>query len=322
MSIELVTGHYGKPHIKSSQQRDLISSCVGTSCVLETKNKFNISFPTYSTMVISSGDAILPNGGHVINTEDLTINIPMSDGYDYIGIVGIQYYIDDSSIESADIELKTGDPVTTGSMASEPIYDEDTFLPLYRINVSSTTVKSYSLLYKLKINNIDVSKKSEELNDKVDSFYNKKGTIINPQIIVKSTTFGPYFKQDNPSVGIIIQSNEENKGACMITGSCAATNSVLFYNKDNSITLSTSIVFHLPGPATQDQFVWTKKIGDDDYAGKYLLFVQKGSNNVYLYGGAGSTITEPLDKITTGDILDIQSSWSINTFELNPPPTS
>ncbi|PJM72327.1 hypothetical protein CS006_10340, partial [Bifidobacterium primatium] len=147
MTISLVTGHAGTPHVTAAQDAGLHAGIIGLDdYVLDMQNKFAITVVSANKVTIGSGELVM-QGYHVSNDggEDLIISNG-SQGMKRNDLIVCRYEKGSESVESASLvvvkgEATTGtakDPAinTTSMWKGGTVYD----MPLYRIPLNGITL--------------------------------------------------------------------------------------------------------------------------------------------------------------------------------------
>lgn len=151
MSIELITGHAGTPHVSSEDVGDYNASTGGAGrYILEHGDGFSLSIVSATTVTVGTGNALF-DGRHVrsVQPTDLTVD-PGSQGYKRIDLVGILYSRDGSGVESVEMRVFKGTPalepelpvVPSGSILSG---DNEAFMPLWRLDLDGITLSTVPL---------------------------------------------------------------------------------------------------------------------------------------------------------------------------------
>ncbi len=148
MSVELVTGHAGSPHVTSEQASEFNKGCFGKdNYILATRQRCECTVMNANSVRISSGD-VLASGRHIaVSTPEVLKIKNGSQGMKRNDLIGVRYTKNSAGVERVTIEVLTGSPSATSPR--DPYYSEseitnnttNTFIPLYRIRIDGITVK-------------------------------------------------------------------------------------------------------------------------------------------------------------------------------------
>lgn len=157
MTVELITGYSGTPHIGSDDVQHLLAGIVGGgSYALDTGKKLAIAVNSANSVTVDTGDAIIAGGAHVrvAAAEKLTVTSG-AQGVKRNDIVCLRYTKASDNKESAALVVVKGtatsgtpaDPaVNTGSIIDGKATVD---MPLYRLPISDvslgTPVKLFSV---------------------------------------------------------------------------------------------------------------------------------------------------------------------------------
>lgn len=157
MTVELITGYSGTPHIGSDDVQHLIAGIVGGgSYALDTGKGLAIAVNSANSVTIDTGDAIIAGGAHVrvAAAEKLTVTSG-AQGVKRNDLVCLRYTKASDNKESAALVVVKGtatsgtpaDPaVNTGSIINGKATVD---MPLYRLPISGvslgTPVKLFSV---------------------------------------------------------------------------------------------------------------------------------------------------------------------------------
>lgn len=157
MSVNIVTGYTGTPHITSDDDRERVASVFGKGkYVLPVGEQFG--FQKMSNNLILIRDGMLINQGtqmgiELIDFEEVTIDNGLI-GVNRNDLIVMRYSKDETStIESADIVVIKG---VSGDTAVDPSYISGNILdggdlvddfPLYRVKIEGTVIKSIEPLF-------------------------------------------------------------------------------------------------------------------------------------------------------------------------------
>lgn len=147
MTMELVTGHAGEPHVTAAQDAALHAGVIGgDDYVLSTKDRFAINVVSANKVTIAGGDLVM-QGYHASNDKPADLIITNgSQGQKRNDIICCRYTKVGDSIESANLVVVKGTP-TTGTpvdptLNTTPISQGATTydMPLYRIPLDGITI--------------------------------------------------------------------------------------------------------------------------------------------------------------------------------------
>ena len=144
MTVELIDGCAGKPHISGDDLGNLKAGIVGTDgYVLATGNEFAATLESANSLVIDTGAAIMPTTGrHVRITAPETLTITSgTQGNNRNDLVVLRTVTstDSTTVESASLVVIKG-TATTGTAADPATQDGD--LLLYRVSLSGISVST------------------------------------------------------------------------------------------------------------------------------------------------------------------------------------
>ncbi len=147
MTMELVTGHAGEPHVTSAQDAALHAGVIGgDDYVLSTKDRFAINVVSANKVTIAGGDLVM-QGYHASNDKPADLIITNgSQGQKRNDIICCRYTKVGDSIESANLVVVKGTP-TTGTpvdptLNTTPISQGATTydMALYRVPLDGITI--------------------------------------------------------------------------------------------------------------------------------------------------------------------------------------
>lgn len=306
MSVELVTGYYGKPHINQEYDRSFNYGTIGKNVVLNAMDKFELSTNIISSieceLTIGTGLSILNNGALVINDEPITKTINLeqltdTENNDIFILVGINV----NNVISTDGNFDQADITFISSESSEPSYDEEHFTPLYYIyskgsdfNNSFIVENRYEVLLGIEdiLDNIDGS--NSKL-DYLESLINKNGIDVEEgELSLYSSVTNAY--SDNKCKYYVIGS------LCIVTGVVKLATSVTQPGSAKSI-------FMLPYSAKEQQYVQLKRNANTLDDNHVLFFRARNSEKNVSWVGKS-----PQNEITygSGSTIPINSFWRIN----------
>ncbi len=144
MTVELIDGRAGKPHISGDDLGNFKAGFVGIEgYVLETENKLAATLESANKLTINTGAAIMPTTGrHVRITSPETVTIQSgTQGQKRNDLVVLRTATssDNTTVETANIIVIKGTP-TTGTPTDPSINNGD--LKLYRLNLDGISVEN------------------------------------------------------------------------------------------------------------------------------------------------------------------------------------
>lgn len=144
MTVELIDGRAGKPHISGDDLGNFKAGFVGIEgYVLETENKLAATLESANKLTIDTGAAIMPTTGrHVRITSPETVTIQSgTQGQKRNDLVVLRTATssDNTTVETANIIVIKGTP-TTGSPTDPSINNGD--LKLYRLSLDGISVEN------------------------------------------------------------------------------------------------------------------------------------------------------------------------------------
>ena len=142
MTVELIDGRAGKPHISGDDLGNFKAGFVGVEgYVLETENKLAATLESANKLTIDTGAAIMPTTGrHVRITSPETVTIQSgTQGQKRNDLVVLRTVTssDNTTVETASIVIIKGTP-TTGTPTDPSITNGD--LKLYRLSLDGISV--------------------------------------------------------------------------------------------------------------------------------------------------------------------------------------
>lgn len=147
MTMELVTGHAGEPHVTAAQDAALHAGVIGgDDYVLSTKDRFAINVVSANKVTIAGGDLVM-QGYHASSDKPADLIITNgSQGQKRNDIICCRYTKVGDSIESANLVVVKGTP-TTGTpvdptLNTTPISQGATTydMALYRVPLDGITI--------------------------------------------------------------------------------------------------------------------------------------------------------------------------------------
>lgn len=147
MTMELVTGYAGEPHVTAAQDAALHAGVIGgDDYVLSTKDRFAINVVSANKVTIAGGDLVM-QGYHASNDKPADLIITNgSQGQKRNDIICCRYTKVGDSIESANLVVVKGTP-TTGTpvdptLNTTPISQGATTydMALYRVPLDGITI--------------------------------------------------------------------------------------------------------------------------------------------------------------------------------------
>lgn len=156
MSVQLITGFAGKPHVKAEDDRSLIAAIFGEGkYVLKRGNRLACEIVSNNLIRIKNGDAI-NQGAHIRieeNDYEEVIIDNGSQGFKRIDLIVLRYEKDyETKVESASIVVIKGtesnNPVVPeyekGNLYDGDIIDD---MPLYKINIEGINIISVDRMF-------------------------------------------------------------------------------------------------------------------------------------------------------------------------------
>ena len=179
MTVELITGYSGTPHIGSDDVQHLIAGIVGGgSYALDTGNKLAIAVNSANSVTIDTGDAIIAGGAHVrvAAAEKLTVTSG-AQGAKRNDLVCLRYTKAPDNKESAALVVVKG-TATSGTPADPSINTGSIIdgkatvdMPLYRLPLDGVSLGTPAKLF-------SVSPTLASLGGSVSRFHVVAGTIV------------------------------------------------------------------------------------------------------------------------------------------------
>ncbi len=193
MSIELVTGHAGSPHVTSEQASEFNKGCFGKdNYILATRQRCECTVMNANSVRINTGD-ILASGRHITINAPETLKLKNgSQGMKRHDLIGVRYSKNTAGIEKVALEVITGSP--SSSTPYDPWYPSgeivgnttNSFIPIYRIVVSGISVGEPQV----------VAKKLKTMReDIIDAVYPIGAVYISFNSVNPSKLFGGTWEQ-------------------------------------------------------------------------------------------------------------------------------
>lgn len=155
MSMEIVTGYVGGPHITSQQDRFINQACIGTgNYILPIGSQLEPTIVSNTLIELADGGISLQgcvgiNG--IGETQEVTI-MACSSGFQRIDYISAHYSVDSDGKESLNIIAETGTAVTsdpvppTSSGGSIENGDTSVWFPLFQVNINGPTIESVEMI--------------------------------------------------------------------------------------------------------------------------------------------------------------------------------
>lgn len=179
MTVELITGYSGTPHIGSDDVQHLIAGIVGGgSYALDTGKKLAIAVNSANSVTVDTGDAIIAGGAHVrvAAAEKLTVTSG-AQGVKRNDLVCLRYTKASDNKESAALVVVKG--TATSGTPTDPAYNTGSIIdgkatvdmPLYRLPLDGVSLGTPVKLF-------SVSPTLASLGDSVSRFHVVTGTVV------------------------------------------------------------------------------------------------------------------------------------------------
>lgn len=168
MTVELIDGRAGKPHISGDDLGNFKAGFVGIEgYVLETENKLAATLESANKLTIDTGAAIMPTTGrHVRITSPETVTIQSgTQGQKRNDLVVLRTTTssDNTTVETASIVVIKGTP-TTGTPTDPSITNGD--LKLYRLSLDGISVGNPVPLFNVLTPLATIGASVDQLNSK------------------------------------------------------------------------------------------------------------------------------------------------------------
>lgn len=162
MTVELVDGRAGKPHIDGDDLGDFKLGFCGGGYVLGTGDVLKATQPSANKVTVATGSAVMPlTGRHVRVTAPETVAVTSgTQGQKRRDIVVLRASTG-SGVESASLVCLRGTPVSYGTPADPAVPEGD--LALYRVTLDGASVSKPEPVFKVLRSAADL----EELWDSV-----------------------------------------------------------------------------------------------------------------------------------------------------------
>lgn len=206
MTMELVTGHAGEPHVTAAQDAPLHAGVIGgDDYVLSTKDRFAINVVSANKVTIAGGDLVM-QGYHASNDKPADLIITNgSQGQKRNDIICCRYTKVGDSIESANLVVVKGTP-TTGTpvdptLNTTPISQGATTydMALYRVPLDGITIGEPEPMFNIlqPMSSVWDSLTQTEVLTLINSTYGtvkgyRRGSLVTLRIDWKSSASGAW----------------------------------------------------------------------------------------------------------------------------------
>ena len=206
MTMELVTGHAGEPHVTAAQDAALHAGVIGgDDYVLSTKDRFAINVVSANKVTIAGGDLVM-QGYHASNDKPADLIITNgSQGQKRNDIICCRYTKVGDSIESANLVVVKGTP-TTGTpvdptLNTTPISQGATTydMALYRVSLDGITIGEPEPMFNIlqPMSSVWDSLTQTEVLTLINSTYGtvkgyRRGSLVTLRIDWKSSASGSW----------------------------------------------------------------------------------------------------------------------------------
>lgn len=206
MTMELVTGHAGEPHVTAAQDAALHAGVIGgDDYVLSTKDRFAINVVSANKVTIAGGDLVM-QGYHASNDKPADLIITNgSQGQKRNDIICCRYTKVGDSIESANLVVVKGTP-TTGTpvdptLNTTPISQGATTydMALYRVPLDGITIGEPEPMFNIlqPMSSVWDSLTQTEVLTLINSTYGtvkgyRRGSLVTLRIDWKSSASGSW----------------------------------------------------------------------------------------------------------------------------------
>ena len=206
MTMELVTGHAGEPHVTAAQDAALHAGVIGgDDYVLSTKDRFAINIVSANKVTIAGGDLVM-QGYHASNDKPADLIITNgSQGQKRNDIICCRYTKVGDSIESANLVVVKGTP-TTGTpvdptLNTTPISQGATTydMALYRVPLDGITIGEPEPMFNIlqPMSSVWDSLTQTEVLTLINSTYGtvkgyRRGSLVTLRIDWKSSASGSW----------------------------------------------------------------------------------------------------------------------------------
>lgn len=210
MTMELVTGHAGEPHVTAAQDAALHAGVIGgDDYVLSTKDRFAINVVSANKVTIAGGDLVM-QGYHASNDKPADLIITNgSQGQKRNDIICCRYTKVGDSIESANLVVVKGTP-TTGTpvdptLNTTPISQGATTydMALYRVPLDGITIGEPEPMFNIlqPMSSVWDSLTQTEVLTLINSTYGtvkgyRRGSLVTLRIDWKSSASGSWNTGD------------------------------------------------------------------------------------------------------------------------------
>lgn len=182
MTVELVDGRAGKPHIDGDDLGDFKLGFCGGGYVLGTGDVLKATQPSANKVTVATGSAVMPlTGRHVRVTAPETVAVTSgTQGQKRRDIVVLRASTG-SGVESASLVCLRGTPVSYGTPADPAVPKGD--LALYRVTLDGASVSKPEPVFKVLRSAADL----EELWDSVSQAVVKAANVALDNFRTSST---------------------------------------------------------------------------------------------------------------------------------------
>lgn len=176
MTVELVDGRAGKPHIDGDDLGDFKLGFCGGGYVLGTGDVLKATQPSANKVTVATGSAVMPlTGRHVRVTAPETVAVTSgTQGQKRRDIVVLRASTG-SGVESASLVCLRGTPVSYGTPADPAVPEGD--LALYRVTLDGASVSKPEPVFKVLRSAADL----EELWDSVSHEVTSGNIVVRAQ---------------------------------------------------------------------------------------------------------------------------------------------